>query len=180
MKEIKVSTFREQDDNQAAQNLPDKQTQEVDALKACEERYQRLAADFENYKKRVRTEWAELEDKVEAKILDSVLPIYDDFIRLKNHTTETEHLAHGVEAVQKKWQTWLESRGVKLMHPEGEEFDHNLHEAVLHQPVDDPELDGKIVNVLEHGYWRHDKVLRHAKVVVGRYMPHEAQEILSL
>ncbi|MFQ6115397.1 MAG: nucleotide exchange factor GrpE [bacterium] len=170
MKEIKDKTSHNHDQKQSAQGSRDVRSSEQEALHEYEEKYKRLSADFANYKKRVERESAELEQRVKDNFLKSMLPIIDDFIRLNDHVIQYEPLAKGVQAIQKKWQQWLESNHVQVINPEHEEFDHNLHHAVMHRPVDDPELDGKIVQVIEYGYRRRDKVLRHAKVAVARYM----------
>ncbi len=134
-----------------------------------EEKYQHLAADFANYKNRVSREQADLEDRLKEKWLRSILTIYDDFIRLNNQKCNSESVDEGIQAVQKKWQQWFEENQVKIMRPEGEKFDHELHDAVLNLPVSDLQLQGKIVQVIENGFLFKNKVLRHAKVAIGRY-----------
>ncbi len=160
---------RIQNDDQITPDGENRTELEAKALEEYEEKYQRLAADFRNYKKRVEAERAGLREIFEEKMIKSILSIYDDFDRLYNHVHQDENLVQGVQVLQKKWLRWLESNEVELMNPEGQKFDHRLHDAVLHQPVNDLQLDEKIVQVIENGYLRRNKVLRYAKVAVGRY-----------
>lgn len=160
---------RIQNDDQITSEGENRTELEAKALEEYEEKYKRLAADFRNYKKRIEAERAGLREIFEEKMIKSILSIYDDFDRLYNHVHQDENLVQGVQVLQKKWLRWLESNEVELMNPEGQKFDHRLHDAVLHQPVNDPQLDEKIVQVIENGYLRRNKVLRYAKVAVGRY-----------
>lgn len=169
-----MSIFKQNNNAGQEQNdsfVPDERNKrlEVNTQIDWEERYQRLAADFTNYKQRIAEERADLESRLQEKLLESFLVIYDDFLRLNHDSDRGSSLAAGVAAVQKKWQQWLEENDVRMLRPHGEEFDPNFHEAVLQQPVEDPELDGKITQVIENGYMHREKVIRHAKVAVGRY-----------
>ena len=134
-----------------------------------QEKYHRLAADFANYRNRVSRERVDLENALKADLLSGFLSIYDDFSRLSNHSFDTKGIKEGIQSMQKQWQQWLEENEVVIMQSEGAEFNHDLHEAVLNIAVKDPNLHGKIVQVIENGYLFKDKVLRHAKVAVGRF-----------
>ncbi len=141
-----------------------------------ENKFKRLAADFANYKKRVGTERAEWHRTIERRVLSSVLPLYDDFYRLVQNAQNGD-LKEGVRAVHDKWRKWLEQHRIRVLNPVGEPFDPHFHDAVLQEPVSDPDRDSTVTRVLEVGYLRGDEVLRHAKVVVGRYQaPGPAQE----
>ncbi|RMD94166.1 MAG: nucleotide exchange factor GrpE [Calditrichaeota bacterium] len=146
------------------------------ALHECEDKYKRLAADYANYKKRVETEWAQVRVQAEDRCLQDILTIYDEFLRMKNHKMEPHQVIEAVEAIQKKWQQWLDRNLITIINPKGQNFDHHEHEAVLHQPVEDPELDGKVVQVIEYGYKRGRKILRHAKVAVGKFEAKESKQ----
>lgn len=128
--------------------------------------YLRLAADFNNYKRRVEKDYAEMEERVRARVLKSLLPVYDDFLRLVEGGGASDE---GIQAVLKNWQRWLDSQGIHQMDAVGGEFDHHYHEAVMELPVADRDQDGKVVQVFENGYLLGESVLRHAKVAVGRY-----------
>ena len=134
-----------------------------------EEKYKRLAADFSNYQKRVDDNYAAMERRIQAKYLKNILPIYDDFIRLDGRKKDASDLVASVQAVQQKWQQWLQENEIEIINPKGELFDHEFHDAILQEPVLDPELDGKVTNVIELGYLYRHQVLRHAKVAVGRF-----------
>ncbi|MFQ5603959.1 MAG: nucleotide exchange factor GrpE [bacterium] len=132
-------------------------------------KYQRLAADFANYKKRVESEWTHLENKIRQKILKDLLVIYDDFARLNQHREQTNDLKQGISAVNQRWLNWIRDQDIEILHPLHKEFDYELHDAVLFQPVTDPDLDGKVVKVIENGYKQRGQILKHAKVAIGRY-----------
>ena len=151
--------------NDAKNYSQSSEKQEVD----WEEKYKRLAADFSNYKKRVDDNYAAMERRLQAQYLKNILPIYDDFIRLDGHTKDANGLTACVQAVQQKWQQWLQENEIEIINPKGELFDHEFHDAILQEPVLDPELDGKVTNVIELGYLYRHQVLRHAKVAVGRF-----------
>ncbi len=148
-----------------------------DPLLECEDRFKRLAADFANYKRRVEAERNEILDLLEARLLNGILAIYDDFCRLSQHTANVdEQLAQGLKAVQAKWQAWLTNENVEMINPVGQAFDPNLHDALMQQPVPDAEKDGQVVHVVEYGYKRRDRVLRHAKVIVGNFDVEESAQ----
>ncbi len=146
-------------------------------LQECEERFKRLAADFANYKRRSETERNELLDLLEARLLNGILTIYDDFRRLSQYTANAdEQLAQGIKAVQTKWQAWLINESVEMISPLGQAFNPHLHDALMQQPALEAEQDGQVLHVIEYGYKRRDKVLRHAKVIVGHYESDEQQD----
>ncbi|MCG8606782.1 nucleotide exchange factor GrpE [bacterium] len=143
------------------------------------EKYKRLAADFSNHRKRVARERTELANLLEDNFLKDLLVLYDDFSRIDlHHEEDSEGILEGLRAVQRKWQQWLEDQGVTVHHPVGERFDYELHEAVLQKTVSDPSMDSKILRVIANGYLRNDRILRHAKVVVGKF--HEDKTIESV
>ena len=135
-----------------------------------EEKYRHLASDFSNYRRRVEKQREELAMILEENLLKKLLDLYDDFRRLGNHDAEAnQDLIGGLKAVEGKWQKWFLDHEVRAINSVDEEFDPNFHDAVLQESVHEPGLDAKIIRVMEDGYLRKDRVLRHAKVVVGRY-----------
>jgi len=128
--------------------------------------YERLAADFNNYKRRVENDRAKLEQRMRAEIVQSILPIYDDFLRLADNRDEPDD---GIQAVLSNWQRWLQRFDIEPMQPEHADYHHDYHEAVMQVPTDRPDLHGKVVQVIENGYFLNGTVLRHARVAVGRY-----------
>lgn len=139
-------------------------------LKSVEDKYLRLYAEFDNYKRRTSAERIELFKTANQEVLVSLLPVLDDFERaLKAMQTATEVSAvkEGVELVNNKLFSILSSKGLKPMEAKGQPFDSDFHEAITNIPAPSEDLKGKVVDEVEKGYFLHDKVVRFAKVVVG-------------
>lgn len=148
---------------------------EVEKLKeevAKEKReYLFLMAEFDNFRKRTLKEKSELIKNAGESAFKGLLPIVDDFERaLKASETsdDSNALKEGMELIYKKLKKYMEQNGVKEMDPEDKDFDADRHEAISVVPVPDESLKGKILDTVEKGYTINDKVLRHAKVVVGQ------------
>jgi molecular chaperone GrpE len=157
------------------QSNPSKLKEQLDDLTAKNEelkdKYLRLFADFDNYKKRMAKERLELIESAGKNFFKLLLPVVDDFERaLKAFENAENHIAQkeGVELVYQKLIKILESKGVKAMETNGKEFNADLHEAIAEVPAPSDELKGKIMDTVEKGYYLQDKILRHAKVVVGK------------
>lgn len=134
------------------------------------DKYLRLSAEFDNYRKRTMKEKAELILNGGEKSLSSILPIVDDFERaLKNMETATDVAAvkEGVELIYNKFMSVLGQNGVKVIETKEKPLDTDYHEAVAVIPAPAEELKGKILDCVQTGYMLNEKVLRHAKVVVG-------------
>jgi molecular chaperone GrpE len=149
-------------------------TQQIETLKIqLEERssqYMRIAADFENYRKRTAKEKEELDLQVKRNTITELLPVVDNFERARAHLkpqSEGEITIHkSYQGVYKQLVDCLKRLGVAPMRPEGQEFDPNLHEAVMREPTDeDPE--GTVLEELVRGYYFGERVLRHALVKVA-------------
>ncbi len=177
VKEKKKSKYTEAGETESQTDVEaDVQTEE-EALATLEERlnesenkYLRLAAEFDNYRKRTLREKAELTKLAGESILGGLLPVIDDFDRAVesiNNTREIDAIKKGVEIIHLKFIDFLKQKGVKEIQALGSEFNTDLHEAVTQIPVTSKKDKGKIVDVVEKGYLLHDKVLRYAKVVVG-------------
>lgn len=156
-------------------------TQQIETLKAqLEERstqYMRIAADFDNFRKRNQKEKDELEQKVKRDTILELLPVVDNFERaraqLKPQTDAEMNLHKSYQSVYKQLVDCLKRLGVSAMRPEGQEFDPNLHEAVMREPTaEHPE--GTVLEELVRGYFLGDRILRHALVKVAA-APEEAQ-----
>lgn len=149
-------------------------TQQIESLKAqVEERstqYMRIAADFENYRKRTQKEKEELDLQVKRNTILELLPIVDNFERARSHLkpqSEGEMTMHkSYQGVYKQLVDSLKRLGVSPMRPEGQEFDPNLHEAVLREPTDE-HPEGTVLEELVRGYYLGERVLRHAMVKVA-------------
>ena len=134
------------------------------------DKYLRLSAEFDNYRKRTMKEKAELILNGGEKSISSILPIVDDFERaIKNMETATDVAAvkEGVELIYHKFISVLAQNGVKVIETKEKPLDTDFHEAIAVIPAPDEALKGKIIDCVQTGYTLNDKVIRHAKVVVG-------------
>ena len=139
-------------------------------LDAANDKYLRLYAEFDNYKRRVAKERIELMQSAGKEVIGNLLPVLDDLDRaLKAFETATEvaPIQEGVSLVTQKLKTILTNQGLKEMESIGKPFDADLQEAITNVPAPTDDLKGKVIDEIEKGYFLHDKVLRHAKVVVG-------------
>ena len=136
------------------------------------DKYLRLYSEFENFKRRTAKEKLELIRTASEEVLASLLPIIDDFERaitsmpvdINGNPTYSE----GFLIIYNKLKYISEKKGLKVMNIEiGSDFNAEMHEAITKIPVEDEKLKGKIVEVLEKGYYLHEKVIRFAKVVTG-------------
>ncbi len=148
--------------------------EELDAARAEIEKekkeYLFLMADFDNYRKRVTREKADLLKNAAERVLLGLLPIVDDFERGLAATADDSNAAavrEGMELIYNKLVKYLESNGVKAMESTGATFDADLHEAIATIPAPSEDLKGKVIDTTQKGYMINDKVLRHAKVAVG-------------
>jgi molecular chaperone GrpE len=149
-------------------------TQQIESLKTqLEERstqYMRIAADFENYRKRTSKEKEELEVQMKRNTILELLPVVDNFERARSHLkpqSDAEMTMHkSYQGVYKQLVDSLKRLGVSPMRPEGQEFDPNLHEAVMREPTDE-HPEGTVLEELVRGYYLGDRVLRHAMVKVA-------------
>lgn len=144
------------------------------AIKTIEEqkdKYLRLSAEFDNYRKRTMKEKAELIKNGGEKTISAILPILDDMERALQNAAKTEDLdaiRQGIELISQKFHKVLEQEGLQKMEPIGEAFDTDYHEAVALVPAPNEEQKGKVLDCVQTGYKLNDKVIRHAKVVVAQ------------
>ena len=153
----------------------DSLAEENEKLKAEVEKekkeYLFLMAEFDNFRKRTLKEKSELIKNAAESAFKGLLPIVDDFeraIKASENSDEASSIKEGMELIYKKLKKYMEQNGVKEMDPEDREFDADKHEAISAVPVPDEGMKGKILDTVEKGYTINDKVLRHAKVVVGQ------------
>ncbi|MFC2125600.1 nucleotide exchange factor GrpE [Bacteroidota bacterium] len=142
------------------------------ALAETKDKFIRLYSEFENYRRRTSKEKIELISTANSELIYEMLPVIDDFERaflsLENIEETSESVMEGFNLIYNKFISILNQKGLKLMEIEkGDEFDSDLHDAIAKIPVDDKKLSGKIVDVTEKGYFLGDRVIRHAKVVIG-------------
>lgn len=164
------------DDNTAKQEeAAQGEINEIDKVKAeleeAKDKYIRLFSEFENFRRRTAKERLELIGTANEELMRSVLPIIDDFERADKAFDEKgdiKSFKEGYDLIFSKLKGVTESKGLKLMETSpGDDFDDELHEAITQIPAPDEKLKGKIVDVVEKGYFLGDKVIRFAKVVMG-------------
>ena len=161
-------------ENEAPLTEEEKLAQELEKaneqIEEQKDKYLRLSAEFDNYRKRTMKEKAELILNGGEKSISSILPIVDDFERaLKNMETATDVAAvkEGVELIYNKFMSVLGQNGVKVIETKEQPLDTDDHEAIAVIPAPNEALKGKILDCVQTGYILNDKVIRHAKVVVG-------------
>ena len=134
------------------------------------DKYLRLSAEFDNYRKRTMKEKAELILNGGEKSLSSILPVVDDFeraIKTMETATDVNAVKEGVELIYNKFMAVLAQNGVKVIETKDQPLDTDYHEAIAVIPAPSEAQKGKILDCVQTGYTLNDKVLRHAKVVVG-------------
>lgn len=129
------------------------------------DRYLRLLAEFDTFKRRTARERIELTKSAAKDLIADLLPVLDDFERAFKAANPDPK---GFELIYNKMKNLLEQQGLKAMTTEQQDFDPDLHEAIAEIPAPSPELSGKVLDAVEQGYYLHEKILRHAKVVVGK------------
>ncbi len=164
------------EENTESDNVSE-EIKEENELEALQKKYNelndshlRLMAEFDNYRKRTLREKAELIKNGGESALTNLLPVVDDFERaLQNLRTAEDMKAveEGIELIYTKFMSYLSQQNVKPIEIVGKVFDDETSEAVALIPAPDPEMKGKVLDCIQTGYTLNDKVIRHAKVVVG-------------
>jgi molecular chaperone GrpE len=142
--------------------------QELDQTK---DKYLRLVAEFDNYKRRTAREKQELTQTAGKDVLQSLLAVLDDTDRAAKQLETSEDLniiKEGISLVFNKLRNTVTQKGLKKMESLHQPFDPELHEAIAEVPTQDESLQGKVMDEIEPGYYLNDKLIRHAKVVVGK------------
>lgn len=140
-------------------------------LQKEKDRFLRLFAEFENYKKRTGKERIEMFKTAGQDLMLAMLPVLDDFDRALNEINKSgdKNLLKGVELIHNKFRETLRAKGLELMKvKEGDIFDAEVHEAITQIPAPSDKLKGKIVDVVEKGYKMGDRIIRFPKVVTGK------------
>jgi len=139
-------------------------------LSESKDKFLRLFAEFDNFKKRTAKERIDFRATAGMDALQAFLPVMDDFDRAKNvaeNEDNNEEFSEGVKLVYQKLKSVLTSKGIKVMESTGETFDPELHEAITEIPAPTEDMKGKIIDTIEQGYYLNDKIIRYARVVVG-------------
>ncbi|MGM9754797.1 MAG: nucleotide exchange factor GrpE [Parabacteroides sp.] len=183
----KKTANQEEMEQQQVTNLQDNQTEKAeetagqdnvtDDLTALQQKYDelndmhlRLRAEFDNYRKRTMREKADLIKMGGESALKNLLPVIDDFERALQNiraTEEMDAIREGVDLIYTKFINYLGQQGVKAIEAVGKPFDTEEFEAIATIPAPQPDMKGKVIDCVQTGYILYDKVLRHARVVVG-------------
>lgn len=164
---------------------PEKKTDEEQEVPPCEtdieqleasiaelkDKYLRLFSEFDNYRKRTNKERIDLFKTASSEMIIELLSILDDFDRASKFfetTTDIEAVKQGFELIHSKLQVLLAKKGLENIDAQGKDFDTDFHEAITEIPAPSKDLKSKVVDVVEKGYLLNGKVLRFAKVVVGK------------
>lgn len=134
------------------------------------DKYLRLYSEFDNFRRRTAKERIELLQNAAGDMITAILPVLDDFdraIKSNEEASDIEGVKEGFQLIRQRMKTLLDQKGLKDMEAIGNEFDTDLHEAITNIPAPSEDMKGKVVDVVEKGYYLNDKVLRFAKVVVG-------------
>ena len=151
----------------AQEAVVDSGSREIAELK---DKYLRLYADFENFRRRTAKEKLDLIGNANEGLLQALIPVVDDFERAMQsieQTADVNALKEGVSLIYTKLYKTLEGKGLKPMASKGEVFNADLHESVTQFPAPSDDLRGKVIDEIEKGYYLNDKVIRFAKVIVG-------------
>jgi molecular chaperone GrpE len=148
---------------------PVEKTLEV-KLAEMQDKYLRLSAEFDNYRKRTLREKMEISKYAEEELLKKILPFMDDFERAMRHiegSKDCTGVKEGMDLIYMKLSEFFKQQGLKEIESLNSDFNVELHDAVAQVPVKEEERKGKIVDVVLKGYYLKDKVIRHSKVVIG-------------
>jgi len=162
-----VNTENELADNQAEEALQKLQAE----LEEVKDKHLRLIAEFDNFRRRIAKEKIELTQTAGKDIIQSLLVVLDDMGRAEKQLETTDDLTaikEGIALVFNKMRTILQHKGLKMMEANNVEFDADLHEAITEIPAPSEDKAGKILDVVEPGYYLNDRLIRFAKVVVGK------------
>ena len=167
-----VESQNAEEEQPAKEETPEDKIAALQAeLEKSQKEYLFLMAEFDNYRKRTVKEKAELIKNGSEKAMLGLLPVIDDFERAIDaidKSSDVEGLKEGVDLIYNKFMKYLESQQVKPMESTGTDFDADIYEAVTTFPAPDESMKGKVIDTVQKGYTINEKVLRHAKVVVGQ------------
>lgn len=165
---------QEQDDSADQKPESQKVSAEEELQKKYDElndKYLRLYSDFDNFRKRTSKERLELISNAGESVIKALLPVIDDFERAIEYNEESEDpvaIKEGFQLIYSKFLKTLEGKGLKAMESKGKPFDTELHDAIANFPVEDKRQKEHVIEVAEKGYLLNDRVIRHAKVIVGQ------------
>jgi molecular chaperone GrpE len=168
--EITDSLKRENENGLSSDKEVNQLIAAMEKLAEMQDRYLRLSAEFDNYRKRTLKEKMELTKHAGENILISIVPVMDDFeraMKLMETATDCTAMKSGIDLIYNKFAEFLKQNGIREIEALNQNFNVDLHEAVTKVTVQDESMKGKVVEVIVKGYWLHDKIMRFSKVVVG-------------
>lgn len=157
--------------NNEKQNAVDENSKVAAELSEMKDKYLRLYAEFDNYRKRTLREREELIKTAAEGAIKSIIPTLDDFeraIKAAKAANEENSIVEGIVLIYEKMLKTLEQQGLKAMESDAQPFDPDLHEALTKVPVPSDDMKGKVIETIEKGYYLKEKIIRYAKVVVGQ------------
>ena len=163
-----VSGMQHLDDEVTDNEEIDKMQKELDETK---DKYLRLVAEFDNFRKRTAKERIELSQTAGKEVIQALLVVLDDMDRAEKQVetaTDVAAVKEGVNLVFSKLKSTLQHKGLKMMDSMNQPFDADIHEAITEIPAPNEDMKGKVMDVVEPGYYLNDKLIRFAKVVVGK------------
>lgn len=161
--EQKLDNEEEKEEKSVEETLSDELAKEKD-------KFLRLFAEFENYKRRTSKERMELFKTAGQEVIVSLLPVLDDFDRAMKELAKSDDkdAFTGIELINVKLRETLKNKGLEMVEAKaGDVFDAEIHEAITQIPAPDKKMKGKIIDVIEKGFKLGDRIIRHPKVVVG-------------
>jgi molecular chaperone GrpE len=158
----------------AKEEISDKKEEHIpsaeEKLAEMQDKYLRLSAEFDNYRKRTLKEKIEFTKTAGESILVNILPVMDDFdraVKIIENAPDSKAMKEGIDLIYNKLRDFLKQNGIKEIESDNREFDTDLHEAVTSIPAPEKKMKGKVVDTIQKGYYLHDKVIRFSKVVIG-------------
>ena len=170
-KKNQEATAKKKSNNEETDALEERISELEGELNESKDKYLRLFAEFDNYKKRTIKEKLEMMKSASQDVVAALLPVLDDFDRAKTSADDessSEQFSEGVTLVYNKLYSTLKNKGLEKMVSTHETFDPELHEAITEIPAPTEDLKSKVIDTIEQGYYLNDKIIRHAKVVVGK------------
>ena len=170
-----LSNVLNSDDSRAGSELSEGNDEEIEKLQAevaeLKDKHLRMLAEFDNFRRRTAKERVELTQTAGKDVIQSLLVVMDDMDRASKQletTTDISVLKEGISLVFSKFRNIMQQKGLKAMDADKVEFNPDMHEAITEIPAPNDKMKGKILDVVEQGYYLNDKLIRHAKVVVGK------------
>jgi molecular chaperone GrpE len=167
--EEKLSETEAAEEAVSDKKIPE-EAQLLEKLAEMQDKYLRLSAEFDNYRKRTLKEKMEMSKYAGEDLLKDILPLMDDFERALKHLESSENctaIKEGIDLIYVKLSEFLKQHDVKEIESLNKNFDVDRHDAVAKVPVEEEDKKGKVVEVVSKGYYLKDKILRHSKVVIG-------------